>query len=105
MRVLVVGVDLDTFVSEQCDALSGKGIEVFKFKITGHGFIGCLKEVLKLNKDIIESRPDLIHAHYGLSGLCANLQRKVPVITTYHCSDISGGWILKLSQLAIKLSS
>lgn len=106
MRVLFVGVDLDTFVSEQCDALGDKGVEVFKYRIKGHGIIGYLKEMLNLHKAITECRPDLIHAHYGLSGLCANMQRRVPVVTTYHGSDIhSGGWILKLSRLAMRLSA
>jgi len=105
MKVLVVAVDLDTFVLEQCNALREIGIDIFKFKVTGHGLIGYLKTNYKLRELINEFQPDLIHAHYGLSGLCANLQRQVPVVTTYHGSDIhSGGWILKLSQLAMRLS-
>ena len=37
----------------------------------------------------MEYNPDIVHAHYGFSGLLANLQRKVPVITTFHGSDIN----------------
>jgi glycosyltransferase involved in cell wall biosynthesis len=33
---------------------------------------------------INEFQPDLIHAHYGLSGITAVLQNKVPVVTTFH---------------------
>lgn len=106
MKVLVVGVDLDTFVGEQYNALIKAGITVFTHKVTGHGLIGYFKEIFKLFRTIRRTHPDLIHAHYGLSGLCANLQFKVPVVTTYHGSDIhSGGWILKLSRLAMHLSS
>lgn len=106
MKVLVVGVDLDTFVGEQCNALVKAGVTVFTHKVTGHGLIGYVKELFKLFRTIRRTHPDLIHAHYGLSGLCANLQFKVPVVTTYHGSDIhSGGWILKLSRLAMRLSS
>ena len=106
MRVLVVGVDLNTFVKEQCDALKAEGVTVSMYEVTGHGIGGYLKELSKLKKDIVDFHPDIIHAHYGLSGLLACLQRRVPVVTTYHGSDIhSGGWILKLSLLAIKLSS
>ena len=102
MKILVVAVDLDTFVLEQCNALRNNCIDIISFKVTGHGILGYLNERYKLRESINEYHPDLIHAHYGLSGLCANLQRKVPVITTYHGSDIhSGGWILKLSQLAM----
>ena len=106
MKVLVVAVDLDTFVLEQCNALAQEGVEVLKYKVTGHGVFGYLRENYKLRKEIRNCQPDLIHAHYGLSGLLANLQRSVPVVTTYHGSDIhTGGWILKLSQIAIRLSA
>lgn len=106
MRVLVVAVDLETFVADQCNAVGKDGVHVFKFQINGHGIIGYAKSLWQLRKVINLCHPDLIHAHYGLSGLCANLQRKVPVVTTYHGSDIhSGGWILKISQLAINLSA
>ena len=33
-------------------------------------------------------KPDLIHAHYGLSGMFAALQLKKPLIITYHGSDL-----------------
>lgn len=106
MKVLVVGVDLTTFVGEQCNALKKAGVTIFTYKVTGHGPIGYLKEIFKLNRAIKQIQPDIIHAHYGLSGLCANFQRKVPVVTTFHGSDVhSGGWILKLSQLAMRLSA
>lgn len=94
------------FVVEQMDALRMTGVEVDTYGIVGKGFFGYLKNIIGIRRKIHQFSPDLIHAHYGLSGLCANLQRQIPVITTYHGSDIhSGGWILKLSQLAIRLSS
>lgn len=106
MRILVVGVDLNTFVKEQCDALATKGVIVFKHQVTGHGLLGYFKASLDLRKAIRQYHPDLIHAHYGLSGLLANLQRKVPVVTTFHGSDIhNGGWLLRLSQITIRLSA
>lgn len=94
------------FVMEQASCLSKEGVEVEMFGIVGKSFIGYLKNVPKIRQIIREFHPDLIHAHYGLSGLCANLQREMPVVTTYHGSDIHcGGWILKLSQLAMKFSA
>ena len=51
---------------------------------------------------IKEFRPDIVHAHYGLSGLFATLQKKIPAIVTYHGSDIhKGGLILFLSRIAM----
>ncbi|MBP1664745.1 MAG: glycosyl transferase group 1, partial [Bacteroidetes bacterium] len=40
----------------------------------------------------------------GLSGLMANLQRKVPVITTYHGSDINNNAVFRFSKWSIRLS-
>ena len=106
MKVLVVGVDLDTFVREQVNALKKAGITVFTHKVTGHGLIGYFTEMFRLRRTIRQCRPDIIHAHYGLSGLCANCQRTIPVVTTFHGSDIhTGGWLLKLSQIAMRLSA
>ena len=56
-------------------------------------------------RKIKEYKPDLIHAYYGLSGLLTNLQRKVPVITTYHGSDINNKRAFRFSKWAIKLSA
>lgn len=106
MRVLIVGVDLSTFVYEQYSSLEKEGIHIITYKVINHGLIGYLRESIRLRNFIKKHKPDMIHAHYGLCCLCANLQRIVPVISTYHGGDIhSGGWILKLSQLAIWLST
>ena len=110
MKVLIVANHnlghFAPFVIEQMEALQKQGIVVDTFGICGKGVWGYIRNAPELKRKIREFKPDLIHAHYGLSGLCANMQRKVPVATTYHGSDIhSGGWILKLSQLAMRLSA
>ncbi|MBO6223806.1 MAG: glycosyltransferase [Bacteroidales bacterium] len=93
------------FVTEQAEALKVAGIQIRMFGIEGKGLTGYLKNLPKLKKALREFAPDAIHAHYGLSGLLANIQRKCPVITTYHGSDIhAGGWILRLSRLCMRLS-
>ena len=48
-----------------------------------------LIEDKSLRKFIKKENIDLIHAHYGFAGVLANLQRKVPVVTTYHGTDIN----------------
>lgn len=110
MKILIVGNynpgHFSPFVVEQMQALRLQGVLVNTYGIVGKGLLGYLQNIKGIKRKIDEFQPDLIHAHYGLSGLCANLQRKVPVVTTYHGSDIhSGGWILKLSQLAMRLSA
>lgn len=110
MRILVVANynpgHFSPFVVEQIRMLNALGIDTETYGIIGKGFIGYLRNITGLKAKIDKYKPGLIHAHYGLSGLCANLQRQVPVITTYHGSDIhSGGWVLRLSQLAMRLSA
>jgi len=92
------------FISEQGKALGNKGIDVQYFGILGTGGTAYLSEFNKFKKEIKRFKPDLIHAHYGLSGLFANMQRKIPVITTYHGSDINLPKVLTLSRIAARLS-
>ena len=47
----------------------------------------------------------MIHANFGLSGLLANLQRSVTVITTYHGSDINCDNVFRFSKWSIRLSA
>lgn len=112
MKILIVangkfnGGHFSPFVEEQINALKTSGVEIYLHAIMERGPFGYLKEAWRIRRQLNYCHPDIIHAHYGLSGLCANLQRKVPVVTTYHGSDIhSGGYILKLSQLAMNLSA
>ena len=57
-----------------------------------------------LFKEIIKFKPDIIHAHYGFSGLLAAINRKVPVVVTFHGSDINLKSSRIFSKLAIKLA-
>ncbi len=94
-----------TFVYEQGEALKEIGIEVQYFKIKGKGVIGYLSNLNRFKELIKEFHPDIIHAHYGLCGLFSNLQRKVPVITTYHGSDINKTKAYCFSFVSIRLSA
>ncbi len=80
---------ISPFVSEQADALSIAGVQVVIFTIIGKGLIGYLGNLNRLKKTINDFQPDIVHAHYGLTGLLANFQRKVPVVTTFHGCDIN----------------
>ena len=109
MKIFIVASDKQghfaPFIEEQMAALEARGIEVLRYGITGKGIIGYLRELPALRRIIRKVRPDLIHAHYGLSGLLANLQRMVPVVTTYHGSDINVPSILRFSKIAMRLSA
>ena len=109
MKILVIASDkggkFAPFIEEQVAAIQARGMEVLRYGITGKGIIGYLRELPALRRMIRKVRPDLIHAHYGLSGLLANLQRCVPVVTTYHGSDINLPSILRFSKIAMRLSA
>ncbi len=108
MKVLIVASynkqRFAPFIVEQAEALQKAGVEVEYFGVVGKGLMGYLKARKDLVQKIKIFQPDVIHAHYGLSGLLANLQRKVPVVTTYHGSDINVPKILRLSKISMCLS-
>ena len=109
MRILIVASynkgRFAPFITEQAEALSKNGAEIDYFGVVGKGLAGYLKNIRSLKQKIEDFQPDIVHAHYGLSGLLANLQRKVPVVTTYHGSDINDSKVLRLSKIAMRLSA
>lgn len=109
MRILVVASynkgRFAPFVTEQAEALRRAGCEVDCFGVVGKGATGYLKAFAALRRKLKAFRPDVVHAHYGLCGVLANLQRRVPVVTTYHGSDINEPRVLRLSRVAMRLSA
>ena len=68
------------FVTEQGGALRAAGCEVDYFLVKG-SYIGAVRA---LKAKIREFKPDIVHAHYGLSAITAELQGLVPEVTTFH---------------------
>ena len=109
MRVLIVSrykkqyaAHVLPFVGEQFASLKNAGCEAELFLLQGN----YLKQWQTLRKMIREFKPDVIHAHYGLTCLVANLAtRRVPVVSTYHGSDINVASVRRLSKIAIRLSA
>ena len=93
------------FITEQVGALESIGVQCRLFGINRKGITGYLQHFSNFKKVIRDYQPDIIHAHYGMSGLFANLQRKVPVVTTYHGSDINRRKARIFSKVAISLSA
>lgn len=109
MKVLIVcsgtqGI-LSPFIKEQMDSSAKFGIEFSLFQIKKRGFLGYLLHLIPLRRIIKKIKPDLIHAHYGMSGLLANLQHSVPVVTTFHGSDINDANEFNYSKWAHRLSA
>ncbi|MBK9097312.1 MAG: glycosyltransferase family 4 protein [bacterium] len=93
------------FVHEQIASIKENfNLEFDIYQIKGKGITGYLKNLSSLKKHIGSCKPDIVHAHFGLSGLLAVMQRKVPVIITFHGSDINLDSIRPLSVIASKLS-
>ncbi len=69
------------FVTEQGESLRAAGCEVDYFLVRGN----YITAVRALKQKIREHQPDIVHAHYGLSGVTASLACKsCPLITTFH---------------------
>lgn len=110
MKVLIVyagnkgETPMSPFVKEQHDSLIKLGLIIDDFQIIGNGIKGYLRNLPKYRKKIKLFKPDIVHAHYGISGLFANLQRLTPVVVTYHGSDINIRKIRVISKVSILLS-
>lgn len=109
MRILTVcsynSGSVSPFVREQVNSLREMGVIVDYFRIKGKGTLGYLKNLAPLKNKIKEGNYDLVHAHYGLSGLLANLQFTLPVVTTFHGSDVHFRFNRFLSYITSRLSS
>ena len=109
MKILIVcsknSGRIAPFILEQGEALRRAGVEIDYFGIEGKGWRGYLRNRKRLLNKINEFKPQLIHAHYSLSGLLANTQRSIPVVTTYHGSDMNDKKLFPLSRFNMLLSA
>ncbi|MFT3754077.1 MAG: glycosyltransferase [Paludibacter sp.] len=109
MKVLIVcsknSGRIAPFITDQVEALEKTGLICDYFAIQGRGLKGYLSQRAGLFRKIQSFQPNIIHAHYGLSGLLANMQRKIPVVTTYHGSDINVPKVFWLSKINMVLSA
>ena len=83
------------FVTEQGEAIRALGNEVEYFLVRGN----YLKAVGALKKKIREFKPDIVHAHFGLSAITAELQNLVPVVTTFHNGETHSKGVNFLTSL------
>ena len=96
---------IGTFVRTQVESLKQAGVEVQVFHL--HGRFrkwNYPKAVFQLRRRLRNNPIDLIHAHIGFAGMVARTQWKVPVVVTFHGSDLLGlinaqgkkGWLSPL---------
>lgn len=87
MKVLIIGrykpqfpQNLLPFVVEQGESLRQLGIDIEYMPVRG-SYVLAVRE---LKHKIRKCQPDIVHAHFGLSAITAELQSLVPVVTTFH---------------------
>lgn len=95
------------FVYDQMNAIKklNKDISFDVFLVHGKGINGYLKQKTKLIEKINEYQPDIIHAHGGHIGLLTLLQHKVPVVVTFHGSEVNLKSIRWISEIVLFFST
>ena len=83
------------FVTEQGEAIRALGNEVDYFLVRGN----YITAVCALKTKIRNFHPDIVHAHYGLSAITAELQSMVPVVTTFHNGETLNWHVNLMSTL------
>ena len=98
------------FVTEQGEAIRdylNRGLEIGDCKLENEPsavdyFLvkgNYLKAVGALKAKIREFKPDIVHAHFGLSAITVELQSLVPVVTTFHNGETLNWRVNFLSSL------
>jgi glycosyltransferase involved in cell wall biosynthesis len=93
------------FVYEQAQSLEKFGCEIRYLFVRGGGFRAYFRGTFDIMKTVNKWKPQIVHAHGGLCGTIANMQRKIPVVTTYHGSDINNFKTRFISRFAIRMSA
>ena len=125
MRILEVSRYKNNFAEHQLPFVTEQGEAIAKvlrdMQSDGMSRAGALNEPLTLNdepaveyflvkgnyvtavrglkKKIREFKPDIVHAHYGLSAITAELQNLAPVVTTFHNGETHSWWVNMMTSL------
>lgn len=79
-----------SFVAEQVEDIRSRGVHVDVMTFDGRRDTSeYLRVIPRFRRRVRDESYDLVHAHYGLTGAVAVLQRAVPVVTTFHGTDVA----------------
>jgi len=98
-----------SFVRAQVDALRALGLDMQVHVIAGDRGAGAYAgDIPVLRREVRRRRPDLVHAHYGLSGWTAAWQ-PAPLVVSFCGDDLlgtpaAGGGLTPRSRLAVGMS-
>lgn len=90
---------ISPFVSEQAEAIQREGNEIDYFLVEGKGLKSYYEARRALKTKIEKFLPDVIHAHYGLCGITACSQKRIPVVTTFHNGETLSAFVNLISSL------
>ncbi len=80
-----------SFVKNQVESIEKEGIDVHLLSIHAKkSRLNYLKAVFRIWEETVRSDYDLIHAHYGYSGMVSRMQFRLPVLVSYCGGDILG---------------
>jgi glycosyltransferase involved in cell wall biosynthesis len=78
-------------VQAQMESLRPLGVEYDVLFMNGReSYANYGKAIFELQRRLTKKRYDLIHAHFGLSGLVARCQLRVPVVVSFMGDDVLG---------------
>jgi teichuronic acid biosynthesis glycosyltransferase TuaC len=79
------------FIKSQIDSIAARGHEVELLFINGRQSLwNYLLAVPRLRRLLSHGSFDLVHSHYGLSGMVACMQRNCPVVVSFCGDDLLG---------------
>jgi teichuronic acid biosynthesis glycosyltransferase TuaC len=94
------------FVEEQVADVRATGAQVDVMFIDGRASAtNYARGFTEVRRRVRGASFDLVHAHYGLTGAVALAQWRVPVITTFHGSDIYVRWQRFISWIVARRSA
>lgn len=98
------------FVRAQVESLAAAGVTFEPLLIHGRSSrFDYLRAIVRVSRRAAQGGLDLVHAHGGLAGFVAVQQRRVPVLITFHGTDLQGvpsprGGLTPASRLQCALS-
>ena len=79
------GKGISPFILSQGDSLSKLGLNIDYYQLEGSGFLNYFKSIFSLRKKTKKKYYDIIHAHFGLSGIITRLSlpRKKVIVSNF----------------------
>ena len=85
------GKGISPFILNQGESIKKNNIQIDYFLISGSGITNYFKSIFDIRKKLKEKKYDLIHAHYGFSGIVSKLVfSKLKVVVSFLGDDLEG---------------